>query len=92
MRVRGQKSHDFCDQNRRKIERPESALRAASCKGQRKLDEKTPSNQQDLIGEMETDGQQKTSPGPGFLGQVDCRPRKIGSGQCYEGCPELLTF
>jgi hypothetical protein len=71
MRVRGRKPHDFCYQDRRGIERPEPALRAASCKGQRKLIERTPSNQQDLIGEMETNGQQKISRDPEFLGQAD---------------------
>ena len=75
--------------NRRSIERSGQAQRAASNRGQ--LNENAQSNQQDLIGEMEADGQQKTPRSPEFLVRADCRARKIGKVQCGEGCPELLT-
>ena len=68
------------------LSRPKPAVRAASNRGQ--FNESAQSNQQDLIGEMKTNGQQKLTRGQGLSVQVDCQPRKMGTGQYCEGCLE----
>jgi len=65
------------------------AMRAASNRD--RFNEMAQSNQQDAIGEMETNGQQKTARDPGGLVQADCQPRKVRIGQYREGCVALRT-
>ena len=59
-------------------------MRVASNRCQ--CNESAQSNQQDLIGEMETNGQQMPTHDPGLFVQADCQPREAGMGQCCEGC------
>ena len=59
-------------------------MRAASSKG--RFNESAQSNQQDLIGEMETNRQQKTARGLGMLLGADGHAGKLAIGQCYKGC------
>lgn len=74
---------------RRHESRPRPAVCAASNRGQFK--ESSQSNQQDLIGEMKTNGQQETTRGPGLLVQAACQPQDVGLGQYGEGCLERRT-
>jgi hypothetical protein len=53
------------------------------------FNESAQSNQQDLIGEMKTNRQQKASRGSGLFVQADRHPRKAGIGQDREGCRKL---
>ena len=61
-------------------------MRAASSKG--RFNESAQSNQEDLIGEMETNRQQKTARGLGMLLGVDGQAGKLAFRQCYKGCLE----
>lgn len=65
---------------------PRRAMCAASSKGQ--FNENAQSNQQDLIGEMETNRQQKTARGLGMLLGADGHARKRAIGQCCNRCLE----
>ena len=60
------------------------AMRAASSKGQ--FNKSAQSNQQNLIGEMETNGHQETARGPESLQGADNHPGTLFIGQCCEGC------
>ena len=65
---------------------PRPAMCAASSKG--RFNESAQSNQQDLIGEMETNRQQKTARGLGMLLGADGHAGKLAIGQCCKGCLE----